>query len=242
MSNSKMPLRKPSRIRVVDDVRQSLERAILSGVMRPGERLAEAHLAEELAVSRTTVREALLMLETCGLVVSVPRRGTFVTRLSAKDALEISYLRALLEGFAVSVARDRIDDVMLDRLTAITSDLVGCRLPADIPRVIELDQALHTALVEAAELPRLLDLWAGLNGRVGALILRSIESKQLTLADLVAFHLAYLADLRSPDPQVRVLAVIRHYIDTAADAAGHAQHVAHMVELMSVQQAEVGDL
>ena len=242
MPNVRSPLRKPSRIRVVDDVRHSLEKAILSGVMRPGERLAEAHLAEHLGVSRTTVREAFLMLETRGLVVSEPRRGTFVTRLSAGDALEICYLRALLEGFAVSVAHDRIDNQMIDELALLLADLQGCRLPNDIPRVIEIDLALHGRLVQAAELPRLQDLWSALSGRVGALILRSIETKQLTLDDLVAFHEEYLDGLRSGDPAEMVQAVVRHYIDNQADEAGHAQRVTHMVDIMAVQQAAVDGL
>src|SRR5262245_59354157 len=65
-------LRPPSRARLVDDVCQSLEEAILSGRIAPGERLREAWIAEQLGVSRTTIREALLMLERQGLVVTKP--------------------------------------------------------------------------------------------------------------------------------------------------------------------------
>src|SRR5829696_8958520 len=84
-----LKLRTPSRARLVDDVYRSLEEAILSGRMRPGERIVESWLSEHLAVSRTTVREALLMLERAGYVVSEPRRGTFVTRLPREEALDL---------------------------------------------------------------------------------------------------------------------------------------------------------
>src|ERR687887_1142702 len=110
-----LKLRAPSRARLVDDVYRSLEEAILSGRMRPGERLVESWIAEYLKVSRTTVREALLMLERQGYVVSKPRRGTFVARLAREDALDLCYNRALLESFAVGAGYQRIDDGVLGR-------------------------------------------------------------------------------------------------------------------------------
>src|ERR671929_1753007 len=93
-------LRPPSRLRLVDEVCRSLEEAILSARIRPGERLVETAIADQLGVSRTTIREAFLMLQQRGLIQSTPRGGTFVTRLSREDALDLGYTRALLEGFA----------------------------------------------------------------------------------------------------------------------------------------------
>ena len=240
MSYGQPLLRKPSRIRVVDDVRQSLENAILSGVMRPGERLLEIRLADELGVSRTTVREALLMLVERGLAVSVPRRGTFVTRLSARDALEVSMLRSLLEALAISAARRRrgIDTATLDSLSGLIQELYTCQLPGDIPHIIEIDRKFHTCLVEAADMPRLHDLWAALSGRVGALMLRSIETKHLTLDFLVKLHQEYIVELRTGDPDRMVAAVVHHYVDSQADDVGHAEpidqaRVLALVEMMA---------
>src|SRR5215510_10834145 len=101
-----------SRSRLIDVVYHSLEEAILAGRMRPGERLVEAWIAEQLQVSRTTVREALLKLEHEGYVVSKPRRGTFVTRLTREDALDLCYSRALLESFAIRAGYERIGSRM----------------------------------------------------------------------------------------------------------------------------------
>src|SRR6476620_8783832 len=113
-----LKLRAPSRARLVDDVYRSLEEAILSGRMRPGERIVEAWLSEHLEVSRTTVREALLMLEREVYVVSEPRRGTFVTRLPREEALDLCYTRALLESFAVRAGYTRIDKLVIEQLRA----------------------------------------------------------------------------------------------------------------------------
>ncbi len=89
-------LRQPSGLRLVDDVADSLEDAILAGRMKPGERLTEMRLCDELAVSRTTLREALLILQQRGLVRSEPRRGTFVTRLSRDESLDLCRARSLV--------------------------------------------------------------------------------------------------------------------------------------------------
>src|SRR5687768_16692374 len=115
-ANGVTKLRPPSRLRLVDDVSHSLEDAILAGRMRPGERLVETRLCAELGVSRTTLREALLMLQRRGLVRSEPRRGTFVTRLSRHEARDLCLARALLEAYAVTSGYDRLAGETFARL------------------------------------------------------------------------------------------------------------------------------
>jgi|YNPNPStandDraft_1061719.scaffolds.fasta_scaffold19266_1 DNA-binding GntR family transcriptional regulator len=229
----KFQLHRPSHVRLVDDVRQTLERAILSGAMRPGERLAESRIAQELGVSRTTVREALLMLENRRLVVSVPRRGTFVSRLSTQDALDLSYLRALLEGFAVSIGHARIDSQMLSGLEAQVEKMRRCRLPDETPDLIEIDLAFHTPLVQSAASPRLEALWSSLSGQIGALILRAIETYQASAEDIAQAHERLLAALRTADPQQMLEGVVAHYVGRARFEQGIGQGVVQMARLMA---------
>ena len=66
-------------------VSETLRQAIKDGVLKPGERLMEIQLADELGVSRTPIREAIRKLELEGFVVMVPRRGTYVADISLKD-------------------------------------------------------------------------------------------------------------------------------------------------------------
>src|SRR5262249_22317836 len=141
-------LRQPSRSRLIDAVYHSLEEAILAGRMRPGERLVETWIAEQLQVSRTTVREALLMLEHEGYVVSKPRHGTFVARLAHEDALDLCYSRALLESFAVSAGYASADDTLFGTLEGCIERMRACRLPDDVPTLIQVDLAFHRPLIE----------------------------------------------------------------------------------------------
>ena len=70
-------------------VSETLRQAIQDGVLKPGERLMEIPLAEELGVSRTPIREAIRKLELEGFVVMVPRRGTYVANISLKDITQV---------------------------------------------------------------------------------------------------------------------------------------------------------
>jgi len=212
MAPEPLKLRPPSRSRLVDDVYRSLEEAILAGRMRPGDRLVETWIAEQLEVSRTTVREALLMLERQGFVVSEPRRGTFVTRLAREDALDLCYTRALLECFAVSSGYARIGDDTLSRMAASLAKMRVCRLPDDMPLLIQYDREFHRPLVDAAGSRRIAELWSSLNGQIGALMLRGLEQQHASIADVVAFHELLIEQVRSGDARVAQQGVLDHYV------------------------------
>ena len=91
-------------------VSETLRGAILTGQFEPGRQLLEAHLARELQVSQTTVREALVQLDQLGLVTRVPNKGTFVTELSEKDVRDRLKIRWLLEGLAWFAAAKTMDE------------------------------------------------------------------------------------------------------------------------------------
>jgi DNA-binding GntR family transcriptional regulator len=222
-----------SRSRLIDAVYHSLEEAILAGRMRPGERLVESWIAEQLQVSRTTVREALLMLEHEGYVVSQPRRGTFVTRLAREDALDLCYSRALLESFAVSTGYARIDDALLDTLAGCIDRMRGCRLPDDVPTLIQVDLTFHRPLIELGGSRRLIELWSSLNGQIGALMLTSLENQQASIDDVADFHRQLIDALRSGDAQVAQQAVIRHYVRIEDQDAARSERMRQVIDALA---------
>jgi DNA-binding GntR family transcriptional regulator len=85
-------------------VRAEIQRRILSGESRPGERLTQQSLARELGVAQGTVRESLLELEWLGLVESIDRLGVFVGKLDAGRICEAYQVREFLEGLAARLA------------------------------------------------------------------------------------------------------------------------------------------
>ena len=83
-------------------VREEIQRRILSGETQPGERLTQQSLAKELGVAQGTVRESLLELQWLGLVESIDRLGVFVEKLDAPRLCEAYQVREFLEGLAVA--------------------------------------------------------------------------------------------------------------------------------------------
>ena len=96
-----------------------LKEAILDDRLNPGERLAEEHLARELGISRTPVREALQKLASEGLIKPLGTMGFVVSQDSREEVEELFEIRAVLEGYALRVICGRIDD-------AVLSSLEGC--------------------------------------------------------------------------------------------------------------------
>jgi len=85
-------------------------------------------------------------------------------------------------------------------------------LPHDLPQLIQCDLVFHQMIAALGGSEMLLETWARLNGRIGALILRSMEQKQLQGADLVRYHAEVVEALATRDVEIGRRAIIRHYI------------------------------
>ena len=138
-----------------DEVFTSLRDAILYGHLKPGERLVEQELAQQLDISRTPVREALRKLELEGLVAYVPRKGIVVVGVSSEDAVEIYTIRAVLEGLAARLAANNIVDEELITLKRLLSGMKECIEKNRIDALISIHSNFHHAIAKASRSPRL---------------------------------------------------------------------------------------
>ncbi|MBO5429995.1 MAG: GntR family transcriptional regulator, partial [Peptococcaceae bacterium] len=141
-----------------DVVFETLRDAIIKQVLKPGERLMEIQLADEMGVSRTPVREAIRKLELEGLVVMVPRKGAYVAGVSMKDIHEVYEVRAALEMLAVSLAAERITDEELDALERQVLRESEADANADehsLDNIIYIDSSFHDIIYQAAHNQRL---------------------------------------------------------------------------------------
>ncbi len=100
-----------------EQVSHILMEAILEGVLKGGDQLIEAELQNQFGISRSPLREAFRDLEKKGLVVIVPRKGTYVKQVFRKDIQDNFPVRALLEGLAARDAHPNITDQMLKELS-----------------------------------------------------------------------------------------------------------------------------
>ena len=93
-----------------------LREDILNGVYKNHEELREVTIGEELGVSRTPVREALIQLELEGLVTIIPNKGAYVTAITRKDVKDIYKIRSQLEGLCANWATKYITDAQIEEL------------------------------------------------------------------------------------------------------------------------------
>jgi len=137
---------------------ETIRNAILSGNLKPGERLMEVQMAESLGVSRTPVREAIRKLELEGLVIMLPRKGAFIADLSVKDLTEVMEIRASLEGLAAGLAAVRIDQEELEDLEVKALKFHKAIESDDVDSLIHTDLEFHEAIFKASRNERLIQL------------------------------------------------------------------------------------
>lgn len=142
---------------------ETLREAIISGVLKPGERLMEVQLAEEMGVSRTPVREAIRKLELENFVVMVPRKGAYVADLSTKDIVDVFEIRAALEALAAGLAAERITDDELEELQQI---LVQNAKSQSLEEFIAIDTKFHDVLYRASRNERLVQIISNLREQI----------------------------------------------------------------------------
>lgn len=149
------------------EVLNTLRKAIVTGKLRPGEHLEEGALAAQLGVSRSPVREALRQLEEQGLVVSIPRHGSYVRDFDEKDIKEIFILRAALESLACELVLR--ENRLQDSDFAFLQDLIHQQEEAikngDFDRLTELDLQFHGFICQCTACQRLCKMWLSLRAQ-----------------------------------------------------------------------------
>ena len=123
---------------------------ILSGELKPGDRIVESRFARQLGVGQPTVREALVALEHQGLVSRKTNRGCMVTELSRTEISDILRLRSELEALAVELAIENASESKLSELLAAARRLLESAHAGDVPAFCELDRAFHELLWECS--------------------------------------------------------------------------------------------
>ena len=141
-----------------DVVFNTLRRAILKGELKPGERLMEMQLAEQLGVSRTPIREAIRKLELEGLVLMIPRRGAIVAKITEKDLKDVLEVRASLERLSTKLACERMEEETIEELREAQEAFKAALRGDDITLQAQKDVEFHDVIYKSTNNLRLIQM------------------------------------------------------------------------------------
>jgi len=197
-----------------DHIEEKIRGAILGGTFRPGDRLVETTIAEQLGVSRAPVREALAALEQTGIVVSIPRRGYFVIDFTDKDIEEIYSLRLLLETGALRRAIDRVTEEDLAEMQHVVDQLseTATHMSA-LEETVALDLSFHELICRVADHSRLYSSWHNLRMQVQLLIGVTTKTHYNQLDQPGELHQRILDPIRDKDSQRAEAVLADHLLD-----------------------------
>jgi len=138
-------------------ISNEIEETILSGQLKPRERLIEMDLISRFGVSRTVIREALKRLEAKGLLRTTPYRGAMVADLTVKEIEEIYFVRAELERIAARLVLKHITQKEIQNLKKLSKE-VESHLREKTHQMIEMDSEFHRMIFRACRNSYLYDM------------------------------------------------------------------------------------
>ena len=192
-----------------DVVFKTLRQGILDGTLQPGERLMELHLAHQLGVSRTPVRDAIRKLEQEGLVLLLPRRGAVVAQITLSDLEDVLEVREALEELAARRACRKITPAQLKELFAAAEKFEKSIKDENLILSAEADVEFHEVLYEATGNRRLAQLLNNIRSQMYRYRLESLKNKS-SHPDLILQHTLICEAVKNGDEQKAAEAVRMH--------------------------------
>jgi DNA-binding GntR family transcriptional regulator len=214
-----MEFAKIQRERAVDAVYQAMRQAIVTCVIKPGERLNVEELAEKFGVSLTPVRGAIQQLATEGLIDIRPRSGTFVANLNHQEIDETFKIRCALECLAGEDAVRQIIPEQIRRLKELLRFLKKRVVTDEDRKAHEKDNSeLHQIIIEAAGNHKLREMYNALNAHIKIVRIHAAESNwPVRMQEEQAEHEAIVAALEARDATA-LAAALRKHIYRAKDS------------------------
>jgi len=141
------PVDKPLTLR--ERIVEFIKDAVVSGRLKPGERVPEQEIAANFGISRTPIREAFRQLETEGFISLIPRKGAVVSPITDKDVVEFYAIKSLLEGYAARTACPALTPRDIKRLEGLNTAMKKCADKGDVKGFFKLDNQFHDTFLKA---------------------------------------------------------------------------------------------
>ncbi|CAB1055508.1 hypothetical protein D1BOALGB6SA_241 [Olavius sp. associated proteobacterium Delta 1] len=185
---------------IADLAKRHIQVWIIKGEYQPGQQIKEGEIAARLDISRPPVREAFKMLEAEGLVVRKPRRGVYVTEMTAKDVWEAYTLKAALYELAIELAMESISQKQVCELDAVVQQMESCvkKKPVDLLQYQQYHQSFHDQIMLISGHDRLKKISASIHNQVCRFSYKSLQSRD-HLDSSAWYHRKMINAIRAKD-------------------------------------------
>ena len=208
-----------SRKRLGDRIADVLRKQILLGELVPGRNIPERETAEALGVSRTPLREALLILEGEGLVLTAPAKSPVIANPSVGDITQLLLVQSALEGLAGECACEKITADELAQIQSMHDEMLAKADQAEALDFFSTDMAFHEAIVSATKNQPLIKTHAQYNSRLWRARFmssrRRVKKRSITLQE----HANIVEGLRLRDKEQTSAALEHHLRDAIINIA-----------------------
>jgi DNA-binding GntR family transcriptional regulator len=201
--------------RMKEGIVDSVRGAILEGKLAPGTVLRQEHLARQLHVSRTPLREALIALEREGFVTIAPSGAASVVSLDARDALEIMDLREMVDGLAARLLAQRGIGAELDRELTALAKTMRTSAAREHHRYLVANADFHVKIVEASGHARLQQFIPLVRMSAQVVYIR-MQNQGRRLTHSADEHTRVLVAIRARDPETAERLAREHVRNAAA--------------------------
>jgi DNA-binding GntR family transcriptional regulator len=202
---------------LTEQISKVLAEAILDGALAPGTKLLEMELQRQLGISRSPLREAFRDLEKKGLVVILPRRGTFVREITTRDVQENFPVRANLEGMAARLAHGKLSKPDLERMRSALEGMIRAGRNKDREAYRQNHKIFHDVFIEASDNRLLIDILQNLRmHRLWYFVSYRYQKLDFQMALDVHEKILDLFEQEAADPEKLEL-LVRQHIDEALE-------------------------
>lgn len=192
-----------------ENVVEVIRTKILHHQLKPGMRIIEQDLSEELEVSRGPIREALRQLEQEGLVEYTRNVGCSIKEISLRDLYEIYLLRSTYEILAVRLCEGKYDEEDFLQMEQILEQMKSLQ---NYEEVVEADHKFHQIIVEKAHSKRIEKVWADLDyGSIVSCYIKGFNEEE-TVKRQFDFHKKLVDAFRTQDVDNICRELKEHYI------------------------------
>ena len=195
---------------LAEQVASRLRDLIIQDSLKPGERIRERSLAEQLAVSRTPMREALKVLAAEGLVELSPNRGATVAAPGPREVHDLLEVLGGIEALAGELAAVRASEREVAEIRALHHEMLAAYAREDRLAYFKVNQAIHGALAAASGNPALVEVHRRINARLYRVRYRS-NLRNTSWHTAIEEHESILAALEARDAR-RLAAVMRTHL------------------------------